>query len=152
MMADSSLVLGVVEDSDEDFAALSRVFSLRAPEVVLQRWTRAEPALEQLRDRARSQSAGDPWPQMLIVDLSLPGVDGSELVRRLRAESTTHSLPAVILSGSGRQNDVDRCYEAGANGYLVKPSTSAEFGSLIATLMCWLRRSLQPSAPWERTS
>jgi CheY-like chemotaxis protein len=152
MTADGTMVVGVVEDSDEDFAALSRGFSLKAPDVVLQRWSRAEPALAKLQDSGHSRRDADRWPQILIVDLSLPGVDGSELVRRLRAESATHALPIMILSGSGRQRDVDRCYEAGANGYLVKPSTSAEFGSLITTLMCWLGRTKLPSSPWEMAS
>ncbi|MDQ8044326.1 MAG: response regulator [Solirubrobacteraceae bacterium] len=124
-------VFGLVEDSDEDFAAFSRVVDRDAPGALLTRWRRAEEALASL---AEGGAPADAWPSILVVDLNLPGIDGCELVRRLRAAPATRTLPVFVLSGSSRQADIDRCYAAGANAYLTKPASAAELRSLLQLL------------------
>lgn len=126
----ASLSIGLVEDSDEDFVAFSRVVERDAPGTTLVRWARAEAVLEELDGEPRPGG----WPHIMVVDLNLPGMDGCELVRRLRATPATRGLPAVVLSGSGRQHDIDRCYAAGANAYLTKPNSSRELGALLKML------------------
>jgi diguanylate cyclase (GGDEF)-like protein len=131
---------GIVEDSDEDFAAFARVVEQLAPESRLTRWPRAEATLDALAAQADVD-----FPRILIVDLSLPGIDGCELVRRLRENAATRKLPAFILSGSSRQYDIDRCYQAGANAYLTKPSSSAELAALVHMLLQSLALFRQPT-------
>ncbi|MDO9353135.1 MAG: response regulator [Solirubrobacteraceae bacterium] len=132
-------VIGLVEDSNEDYAAFLRVVMRDAPGTELVRWERAETVLTHLEDDGE-------WPNILVVDLNLPGVDGCELVRRLRAAPATRALPLVILSGSGRQQDVDRCYAAGANAYLTKPSNVSELGALLKMLMSSISFFRSPTA------
>jgi CheY-like chemotaxis protein/GGDEF domain-containing protein len=131
MSATPTVTFGLVEDSDEDFAAFSRVVAKDAPGTRLTRWPRAEALLESFD--ASGETAA-PWPNILVVDLNLPGIDGCELVRRLRANPATRALPVFVLSGSARQIDIDRCYAAGANAYLTKPGSSAELRTLLQLL------------------
>lgn len=127
MVGDSALV-GLVEDSDEDHVAFARTVQREAPGVQLVRWASAEACLEALADDATVR------PDVLVLDLNLPGADGAELVQRLRSTSVTSELPAFVLSGSERQQDVDRCYAAGANAYLTKPGSATELRALVRML------------------
>lgn len=133
---------GLVEDSDEDFAAFERVLAKEAPGASVRRWRTAESLLADLTD-----APGTVWPRALVVDLNLPGIDGAELVRRLRASPPTRGLPAFVLSGSGRQRDVDRCYDAGANAYLTKPGGTRELQALLRMLLASIATFRTPSAP-----
>lgn len=133
--------LGLVEDSDEDFAAFERVLAKEAPGTTVRRWTAAEDLLADLA----SGSTDVVWPRALVVDLNLPGIDGAELVRRLRSSPVTRALPAFVLSGSGRQRDIDRCYEAGANAYLTKPGGSRELQALLRMLLASIATFRTPS-------
>jgi len=60
-------------------------------------------------------------PALVLLDLGLPGIDGLEVCRRLRAETSTRSVPIIILSGKGEESDVVRGLEMGADDYMVKP-------------------------------
>lgn len=123
-------MVGVVEDSDEDFAIFARVFRRVAADAKVQRWTRAEAALDQLTDEAPA-----PRPDVLVVDLSLPGIDGCELVRRLRDHPGISDVPMFMLSGSDRQLDIDRCLEAGATAYFSKSPRSAELQAVLDQIL-----------------
>ena len=59
-------------------------------------------------------------PSVVFLDLKMPGVDGWEVLERLRDHPDTERLPVVVLSWSGAREDVERCYALGANSYLVK--------------------------------
>jgi two-component system chemotaxis response regulator CheY len=61
---------------------------------------------------------------LAVVDLNMPGMDGLELVRALRARKETSDLPIIMLTTERREEDVLRAYDAGVNAYLVKPSTA----------------------------
>ena len=67
-----------------------------------------------------------------FVDLNMPGVDGWELLRRIRADERLRRLPVVILSSSSRAEDVRRSYDLGANSYVVKQFDSMRPGSDVA--------------------
>jgi diguanylate cyclase (GGDEF)-like protein len=123
------MVLGVVEDSDEDFAAFTRIVDHEAPEATVHRWMRAEGMLEWF------DGGVDELPDLLVLDLNLPGIDGAELTRRLREDPSTVDLPIFVLSRSGLQSDVDRCYAAGADAYLTKPRSTPELRALLQMLM-----------------
>lgn len=67
-------------------------------------------------------------PQVILLDLKLPKIDGFEVLRRIRAEERTRRLPVVILTSSNEEQDRIRGYDRGANSYVRKP---VEFGSFI---------------------
>src|SRR3990172_2515753 len=56
-----------------------------------------------------------PLPELVLLDLRLPGVDGFEVLEALKADELTRPIPVVVLSTSDRPHDVNRCYAAGAN-------------------------------------
>jgi CheY-like chemotaxis protein len=59
---------------------------------------------------------------LVLLDLNLPRMNGFEVLERIRACENLKSLPVIVLSGSSAAPDVDRCYRAGANSYICKPS------------------------------
>ena len=67
-------------------------------------------------------------PGIVLLDLNMPGIDGRDTLRLIRADPLLHAIPVVILTTSGSPEDILASYAAGANSYLVKPSA---FGSLV---------------------
>lgn len=144
MLGHASLI-GLVEDSDEDFVAFVRLARKEVPDVEIVRWTSAEDLLQASED-------GAPRPDVVVADLNLPGIDGAELVRRLRAAPETRAIPVFVLSGSERQRDIDRCYAAGANAYLTKPGSLVELRALVRMLFRTMSTFKAPSQPVARIS
>src|SRR5688572_14180763 len=69
----------------------------------------------------------DMLPQLVLLDLNLPRVSGLEVLRRIREDERTRTLPVVVLTSSVEEEDVVRSYALGANSYVRKPVSSAEF-------------------------
>ncbi|MHB8626629.1 MAG: response regulator transcription factor [Aggregatilineales bacterium] len=84
-------------------------------------------------------------PDVLILDLMLPDLDGFEICRRLRGFPSTAHLPVLILSARTAQVDKDKALAAGANGYLTKP---VRFPDLLSEL----KRLLTPPSPVETSA
>lgn len=68
-----------------------------------------------------SQRGDLPPCNLILLDLNLPRVSGYEVLAFLKADTELKKVPVVVLSGSSSQQDVDRCYAAGANCYVCKP-------------------------------
>ncbi len=78
-------------------------------------------------------------PQVILLDLKLPKIDGLEVLRRLRAEPRTHMLPVVILTSSKEEQDLVNAYSNGANSYVRKPVDFNQFVDAIRQLgLYWL--------------
>jgi two-component system response regulator len=84
------------------------------------------------RDPARA-------PQVVLLDLKLPKVDGLEVLRRLRADARTRLLPVVVLTTSDEQQDIISSYQLGANSYVRKPVDFQQFAEAVRQLgLYWL--------------
>jgi len=66
-------------------------------------------------------------PAVVLLDLKLPGIDGLEVLRRLRADERTRFLPVVVLASSNEDQDVVNSYQLGANSYIRKPVDFVQF-------------------------
>jgi two-component system response regulator len=78
-------------------------------------------------------------PQLVLLDIKLPKVDGLEVLRRIRAEQRTRMLPVVILTSSKEQQDLMESYQNGANSYVRKPVEFTQFAEAIRELgLYWL--------------
>lgn len=74
------------------------------------------------------------YPNVLLVDLNLPGATGIELIKAARNHKRTKTVPVVVLSSSSYQGDIDSAYAAGASSYVVKPVDYAELEAAIKTI------------------
>jgi len=106
----------LVEDNADDEALTLRAFRKNnlTNEIIVKR-DGAE-ALAWLFDEEREVD-----PQVVLLDLKLPKVDGLEVLRRIRADPRTSLLPVVILTSSSVESDLVRGYELRANSYIRKP-------------------------------
>ncbi len=84
-------------------------------------------------------------PEVVLLDLKLPKIDGLEVLRRLREDERTRLLPVVILTSSKEEQDMIRGYALGANSYVRKPVDFVEFTEAVRELgLYWLILNQSP--------
>ncbi len=90
-------------------------------------------------------------PEVIMLDLKLPKMDGLEVLRRIRADDRTRLLPVVILTSSDEERDVIEGYKLGANSYVRKPVDFTQFAEAVRQLrLYWLVLNEVP--PRERSN
>ncbi|PSB02753.1 response regulator [Merismopedia glauca] len=126
----------IVEDSDEDFEALMR-FLRRSPLVIpVERCMNGEQALAFLHHTDQYANCDHfPRPGMILLDLNLPGIDGREVLRRLKLDHNLKTIPVVIFTTSNHPNDIETCYQQGANSYIIKPIDINQLKRNVQTLV-----------------
>jgi CheY-like chemotaxis protein len=76
-----------------------------------------------------------PRPDLILVDLNMPRMDGRELLSRLKSDPAFRRIPAIVLTTSSSESDVTRCYEEHANAYMVKDLDFTRFVERMQALM-----------------
>ncbi len=138
-MLDETKVILLVEDNPDDEALTLRAFAKNniGNRIVIVR-DGAE-ALDWLFKRGQYAGRQDPEPQIVLLDLKLPKVDGLEVLRQMRDDPRTKLMPVVILTSSKEESDVLRGYELRANSYIRKPVDFARFVEAVREIgMYWL--------------
>ncbi len=120
----------VIEDEREVREMLN--FSLRRSGFDVWETSSAEEALRRL---------DGPLPSLVIIDWMLPGMNGVDLVRRLRQDQHTAGLPMIMLTARGEQADKLKSFDSGVDDYITKPFSPRE---LVARMRALLRRSGEP--------
>jgi two-component system response regulator len=73
-------------------------------------------------------------PKVILLDLKLPLVDGVEVLRRVKADPRTHSIPVVVMTASKEESDIVETYQLGVNSYIVKPVDFDQFTEVVRQL------------------
>src|SRR5690242_11058819 len=120
-MSDAAVIL-LVEDRDDDVVlaeqALKRACVTNPVRIVKD----GNEAIAYLSGQGRYSSRTDhPLPALILLDLKLPGTDGFEVLKWIREQPETRTIPVVVLTSSEQMRDVNRAYALGANSFLVKP-------------------------------
>jgi two-component system, response regulator len=84
-------------------------------------------------------------PRLILLDLKMPKVDGIEVLKRIKSDDRTKDIPVVMLTSSNENNDINLCYQLGANSYIVKPVEYSGFVKVIGNLANnWLSLNKHP--------
>jgi CheY-like chemotaxis protein len=133
-MARQKVVL-VIEDSPEDFEATVRILRKSGLTSPIFRCIDGEEALEFLFHRGPySDRELAPRPNVILLDLNLPGTDGRDVLVEIKSDAHLKLIPVVVLTTSSDERDIAMCYEAGANSYMQKPVDMHGFVSSIQLL------------------
>jgi two-component system response regulator len=84
-------------------------------------------------------------PRLILLDLKLPKVDGTEVLRKIKADNRTRTIPVVVLSSSRENRDLEECYALGVNSYIVKPVEFENFAKVVSDLGFYWMLLNQPS-------
>jgi two-component system response regulator len=133
-------IILLVEDNPDDVALTLRAFKKNniVNELIVVR-DGAE-ALDYLFGTGQYQDRDlSVMPQLILLDLKLPKIDGLEVLRRLRGDERTRLLPVVILTSSKEEQDLVNGYKLGANSYIRKPVDFSGFSEAVRQLnLYWL--------------
>jgi DNA-binding response OmpR family regulator len=149
-MSDKFVLL--VEDNPDDVALTKRAF--KKSNIANDMFVAVDgaEALDFLFARgAYADRDPEDLPEVVLLDLKLPKVDGLEVLRQLRENEATHLLPVVILTSSKEEQDMIRGYALGANSYVRKPVDFIEFTEAVRELgLYWLILNQSPPMPQKK--
>ena len=137
----------LVEDNPDDVELTLRAFrkSNIANEIVVAR--DGVEALDYLFSTGVYSGRSPTLPQVVLLDLKLPRIDGLHVLERVRAHPRTRLLPVVILTSSVEEQDLLNTYSRGANSYIRKPVDFQEFVDAVRQLgLYWLLLNQPPPA------
>lgn len=84
-------------------------------------------------------------PKVMLLDIQMPKMNGMEVLKKVKADPRTRTMPVVILTSSKEHPDIQRCYDLGANSYIVKPVNFEGFAEAIKNLgFYWLLMNQPP--------
>ncbi len=138
----------IIEDSDEDFEALSRIIDLVSTfKLVIHRCIDGDDALDFLDRVGKYRRLGDrSHPDLIILDLNLPGTDGREILATIKQSTTLKTIPVVVFSTSSNPKDIEACYQSGANSYMLKPmNINLLKDSVRMTIDYWFKATILPN-------
>jgi two-component system response regulator len=142
-------IILLVEDNDDDIELTLRAFerSRVANEIVLAR--DGEEAIDYLfASGAHADRDPEAGPEVVLLDLKLPKLDGLGVLRRMRTDERTRRLPVVVLTSSNEEQDVISSYDLGANSFVQKPVDFTQFVEAARQLgLYWLVLNERPPGP-----
>ncbi|GAC1328160.1 MAG: response regulator [Candidatus Dormibacteria bacterium] len=150
MMDHETLVeILLVEDSDDDAEMTTDALNMYHLGNHIVRLRDGQEALDYMFLKGRYADRHSGVPKVILLDIKMPRVDGLEVLRQLRGNAATASVPVVLLTSSAEERDLHMAYQLHANSYIVKPVNFEQFVEAIREIgMYWLVLNLpQGTAP-----
>jgi two-component system response regulator len=141
MIDHNSVEVLLVEDNKNDAALAIRELKKHNMANNLFHVRDGEEALEFIFATGKYATIRDPnyRPKLILLDIHMPKVNGMEVLQRIKSDERTRSTPVVILTSSKEDPDIVKCYQLGANSYIVKPVNFERFAESIKNLgFYWL--------------
>lgn len=137
-MAVDRKILLVEDNPDDEFLALRALQKNNvANEVIVAR--DGVEALDYLFGEGSQAGKAPLEPEVILLDLKLPKIDGLEVLRRIRSDERTRRIPTVVLTTSGETVDIETSYDRGCNSYIRKPVDFEQFMEAVRQLgLYWL--------------
>jgi two-component system response regulator len=144
-MSDQQIEVLLVEDNPRDAELTLRALRKRHLANHVVHVKDGQAALDFLFREGPHAQRGDAHPQVVLLDLKLPKVDGIEVLRQIRGNQRLKALPVVVLTSSREESDIVNTYHLGANSYIVKPVEFENFSEAVSNLGCyWLLLNQPP--------
>lgn len=130
----------LIEDNPDHAELVKRCLELQSSIGSITHVSNGAEALDYLFRRGGYTDPGkSPRPDVILLDLRMPKVDGQQVLREIKASEALSSIPVVVLTSSDLDTDIDEAYLNHANSYLVKPLGTDEFTQLMDDLgVYWL--------------
>jgi len=121
----------IVDDNPDDFFAVQRELTRSGLSNPLVQCDSAESALDYLHRRGAYATTPATKPAMILLDINMPRMSGTEFLRTIRANPVHGMVPVIMMTSSNDDRDVLAAFEGGANSYILKP---VSFGGLIGAI------------------
>ena len=146
MNDDNAVEILIVEDTPEDLELTLRALRKAKLSNRIQVAHDGAEAIEFIfGEGAHAGRKVESGPKVILLDLKLPKIDGIEVLRRIKSDPRTNSIPVVVLTSSREQKDVVESYRLGVNSYIVKPVNFEGFAQAVQDLgMYWLLLNQPP--------
>lgn len=142
-MAELKKILLVEDDpNDVELMQIALTMNNLDNEVVVTR-DGAE-ALDYLYRREAFAARKNDNPVVVLLDIKLPKIDGLEVLRTLKSDTTLKTIPVVMLTSSREGSDLEACYKAGANAYVVKPVGFPNFEEMVKKVVAFWAQVNEP--------
>ncbi|MCE3226090.1 MAG: response regulator [Bacteroidetes bacterium] len=130
----------LVEDNPDDAMLTKRAFKTSNLTNNLIHLKNGQEALDFIFDGAEFDGKKfTDHPKVILLDLKMPKINGMEVLEKVKTDVKTKNIPVVILTSSAEDPDIKKCYELGANSYIVKPVEFDKFTKTVVELgLYWL--------------
>jgi len=145
MKNETNTLIMIVEDSPEDYDTTLRAFKRVGMKNKVIRFEMGDDCLDYLLGKGEYKGKKNVLPGLIMLDLNLPGTDGIEVLKIIKSDITLKKIPVVVLTTSNDTEDIERCYQLGANSYIQKPVGFEGFINAITKLKeYWFEISILP--------
>ena len=131
-LASRSIDILLVDDDESDIVLTTRAFKKQNLSHCLNAVHNGFEALEYLRKEG--QYAGSTSPDLILLDLNMPGMDGREFLREVKVDKALKTIPVIVLTTSDAEKDILTAYDLHASSYVTKPIGLEDFAELVDSI------------------
>ena len=132
----------IAEDDPDDRFLLKKAFEENKAEETIVFVENGIKVLEYLKEIRQSNHA---YPNLIILDLNMPFKNGKDVLQELKEDSALKKIPVIIFSTSSNETVIDKCYQLGANTYIIKPISFEQLLKVVERLKSyWLQTASLP--------